>query len=116
MPLLIPSPERLSAAVPDAGGSVTLRGLETAVKIYRDPVGVAHIRATSDADAFFAQGFVHAQDRLWHMDYDRRRAYGRWAEWAGEHGLAQDRLLRALRIADGARADYAALLPETRAM
>ena len=35
-------------------------------------------------DAFFAQGFVHAQDRLWHMEYDRRRAAGRWAEYVGE--------------------------------
>lgn len=110
------SPERLRNAVPTLTGKVSLPGLEAPVTIYRDPLGVAHIRARTDADAFFAQGFVHAQDRFWHMDYDRRRAYGRWAEWAGPDAVTQDRLMRALRIADNVRADYADAAPETRAM
>ena len=54
---------------------------------------------------FFAQGFATAQDRLWHMDYDRHRALGRWAEFVGEAGLGQDRLMRTFGVERAARAD-----------
>src|SRR5207247_7667533 len=86
------------------------------VEVWRDPEGVPHVRAGSVPDAFLAQGFVHAQDRLWHMEYDRRRAYGRWAECAGPSALAQDVQMRRFRLADSARADYAAVTAETRAV
>lgn len=110
------SAEQLRAAVPDTTGELQLEGLSSPVTVYRDSLGVAHIRARTDADAFFAQGYVQAQDRLWHMDYDRHRAYGRWAEWVGAVALPQDRLLRAMRLLDNAKADYATVAPETRAM
>src|SRR5581483_4441443 len=71
--------ERLRAAVPDTAGRIRVPGLGAAVEVWRDPEGVAHVRAASAADAFIAQGFVHAQDRLWQMHYDRRRAAGRSA-------------------------------------
>ncbi|MFZ5823817.1 MAG: penicillin acylase family protein [Bacillota bacterium] len=106
----------LEEAVPPQHGTVFLRGLQEPVEIYYDPEGVAHVRARSTADAFFAQGYVHARDRLWQMDYDRRRAYGRWAEWVGPAGVAQDRLMRRLRLGTTSRHDYALLKPESRAM
>ena len=106
----------LQGAVPETSGSLNLTGLDGAVDIFRDERGIPHIRAGSVHDAFFAQGFVHAQDRLWQMDYDRRRAYGRWAEYAGPSGLEQDILMRRLRIGATARADYEAFDAETRAM
>jgi penicillin amidase len=67
-------------------------------------------------DAFFAQGFVHAQDRMWHMEQDRRRAAGRWAECVGPEGLAEDALMRRLGLRASAETDYAGLNGETRAM
>jgi penicillin amidase len=67
-------------------------------------------------DAFLTQGFVHTQDRLWQMDYDRRRAYGRASEYLGASALRQDLLLRRLGLEASARADYDAVSPETRAM
>lgn len=106
----------LRAALPDLTGVLQLKGLEGAVDIYRDSLGIPHIRAQSVHDAFFAQGFVHAQDRLWQMDYDRHRAYGRWAELAGPAGLDQDLLMRRFRLKASAEADYAAVNAETRAM
>ena len=108
----------LRAAVPDYTGTMRLKGLEGPVEVYRDARGIPHIRAGSPHDAFFAQGFVHAQDRLWQMDYDRRRAYGRWAEYAGPTTAAveQDRLMRRFCLGDSARADYAAFDDTTRAM
>jgi len=106
----------LRAAVAELGGTVHLRGLARPVEIYRDALGIPHVRAQSVHDAFWAQGFVHAQDRLWQMDYDRHRAYGRSAEYAGPAALAYDRLLRRFRLESSAQADYAAVNPETRAM
>ena len=52
-------------------------------EILRDEFGIAHARAESEADAFFAQGFACAEDRLWQMEHDRLRACGRWAEVVG---------------------------------
>lgn len=108
--------EDLAAAVPDLDGPVRVPGLRGGAEVWRDADGIPHAMAASVHDAFVAQGFVHAQDRLWHMEYDRRRAYGRWAEYAGPAGLAQDIYLRRLRLGASARADYDALNAETRVM
>ena len=106
----------LAAALPDLTSSLHLPGLTGPVEIWRDAEGVPHARAGCVHDAFFAQGFVHAQDRLWHREYDRRRASGRWAELVGEIGVAQDTLARRLGLARSARLDYGISAPETRAM
>ncbi len=106
----------LATAVPIQEGDVRLPGLTEPVTILRDADGVAHIRTQTVDGAFYAQGYVHAQDRLWQMDYDRHRAYGRWAEWVGPAGAGQDRLMRRMRLGATARSDYAHLKPETRAM
>ena len=54
------------------------------ISIYRDEYGIPHIKAKNSYDAFFGQGFATAQDRLWHMEYDRKRAYGKLSELIGE--------------------------------
>jgi penicillin G amidase len=105
-----------AACLPDLTGPLRLPGLEGRVEVWRDPEGIAHARAGSTHDAFFAQGVVHAQDRLWHMEYDRRRAGGRLAEIVGSAALPQDLHARRLRLVASARADYASVNPETRAM
>jgi len=91
-------------------------GLAAAVEVQRDPEGIPHVRAGSARDAFFGQGFVHAQDRLFQMEYDRRRAYGRWAAFAGPTGVEADRLSRRFRLGGSVRVDWEHSLPETRAM
>ena len=106
----------LNAALPDVTSSQTFPGLDGPVTIHRDEWGIPHIKATSEHDAFFAQGFVTAQDRMWHMDYDRRRALGRWAEWAGPSALKEDRLMRRLSLERAAKADFAATKPDAQAM
>ena len=110
------TPEALRAALPDLESEQRLDGLEGRVTIYRDRWGIPHIRAECEADLFLAQGFATAQDRLWHMDFDRHQALGRWAEFAGPAGLERDRLLRAAGMGRTARLDYAAASPEARAM
>src|SRR5581483_586946 len=108
--------DRLRTAIPNLEGTVRVDGLDGPVDIVRDSLGIPHIRATSTHDAFFAQAYATAQDRLWHMEYDRCRAMGRWAEYVGPTGVDQDRLMRKLRLATSAQADYAILNAETRAM
>jgi penicillin amidase len=110
------SREDLRAAVPATEGTVRVAGLAGEVEIFRDELGIPHVRAGSMRDAFFGQGFAHAQDRLWQMDYDRRRAAGRWAEWAGPAWVDQDIFMRRLGLPQTAEVDYAAFDPETRAM
>jgi penicillin amidase len=96
----------LQAALPDVTSTLHMPGLQQPVDICRDAWGIPHIRADNEQDAFFAQGFVTAQDRLWHMDYDRHRALGRWAEWVGPTALPEDRLMRTFRLERAARADW----------
>ena len=87
-------------------GTVRLAGLNDKVEIHRDRWGIPHARASNLADAFFAQGFFTAQDRLWQMEYDRRRGAGRWAEVVGDGAVDQDVLMRRFRLADSAKEDY----------
>ena len=107
---------QLKAALPDVTTSLSLDGLLAEVTVHRDPWGIPHIRAENEHDLFFAQGFVTAQDRLWHMDYDRHRALGRWAEWVGATGVDQDRLMRVAGMGRTAKLDYVASSGSARAM
>ena len=104
----------LTAAIPKLSGTLKLDGLKARVEVYRDNLGIPHVQAENEHDAFFAQGFVTAQDRLWHMEYDRLRATGRWAEAVGDGALEQDKLMRRFRLAASAKADYAAMDEHTR--
>jgi len=105
-----------AGAVSVLDGVTTVDGLRAPVSIRRDAFGVAHVRAQNDHDAFFGQGFAAAQDRLWQMEYDRRRAAGRWAEAAGKCAVAGDKLARKLQLTRAAKADVKAMSPATRAV
>ena len=106
----------LKAGIPQLTGTLRLTGLDAPVEVFRDAYGIPHVRAAGERDAFFAQGFVTAQDRLWQMEYDRRRGAGRWAEAVGPPALEQDKLMRRFRLEASARADYQAVADHTRAM
>ena len=73
-------------------GRIYLPGLEREVLIGRDQWGIPHITAGSRRDLFLAQGFVHAQDRLWQMELNRRAANGQLSAVFGPTTLATDRL------------------------
>jgi len=91
-------------------------GIVAPVEILRDPEGIPHVRAASPRDAFFGQGYVHAQDRLFQMEYDRRRAYGRWAAVVGPTGVEMDRIARRFRLESSVRLDWDHASSDTRAM
>jgi penicillin amidase len=93
-----------------------LRGLDGPVEIFRDRFGVPHCYAASEHDAFFAQGYVHAADRLWQLEYDRRRGLGRAAELAGPSAVPSDTLFRRVDLAASARRDLDLLSAPARDM
>lgn len=111
----------LSGSVPQIEGDVTLEGLAAPVTVARDDAGVPLIKAGSDGDAYFALGYVHAQDRLWQMESMRRIGAGRIAEIvgnlsasAGDSVLSFDRLTRGLGLYRRAEEAYRRASPELK--
>jgi len=104
------------AAFPRVSGILQLHGLDAPVQIDRDARGVPHVRGESERDAFFALGFVHAQDRLAQMLWLERLARGRTAEVIGPRGLPADRDARLIGFGRLADAQMAFLAPETAAV
>ncbi len=97
-----------TAALPQVDGTVRVAGLTAPVTVVRDAQGVPHITAASEADLFFAQGYVTAQDRLWQMDMARRFAAGGLAEILGPPFVKHDREQRILGIRQVAERSMAA--------
>src|SRR5690606_25889065 len=81
---------------PETSGEVTLKGLQKNVTVQRDDLGIPTITASTTDDLFFAQGFTHAQDRFFEMDFRRHVTSGRVAEMFGESQVATDTFLRTL--------------------
>ena len=94
----------------------SIKGLDASVKIYRDFYGVPHVLAKTINDAFWGQGFVTAQDRLWHMDLDRKGAYGKSAEYLGVKVIDKDTLMRKFDIQDVVKKEYSNLNMPTKLM
>lgn len=104
-----------AASQPQIDGKITLNGPKASIDIVRDREGIPHIYAKSPHDAYFALGFVHAQDRLWQLELNRRIAAGRMAEILGPAAVDTDRFLRALGVRRNAEAILANLAADTRA-
>jgi penicillin amidase len=104
------------SGLPVISGELEISGLESAVRVTRDENGVAHIVAESEQDLFMAQGFVHAQDRLFQMDLGRRQASGRLAEVFGDIALEQDKYFRTLMLRPYAEKSLPKHSPETLAI
>ena len=92
--------------LPDLTTNVASASIVTGATIYRDRWSIPHIYAENAHDAFFAQGYATAQDRLWQMDFDRLRCLGRVAEYLGPSALIEDALMRRRNFEWISRADY----------
>ena len=99
---------------PRLNGTVRLPGLDQPVEVLRDKHGIPHIYAQTRTDLFHAQGYVHAQDRLWQMEQNRRIANGTLSELFGESALEADRFSRVVGFRRAAQAEAATLDGETR--
>jgi penicillin amidase len=94
---------------PTTDGTISLSGIENSIDIVRDTDGVPHIYAETATDMYFAQGYVHAQDRFWQMEFWRRLGAGRLSEYFGESTLGVDRFMRTMGFTHIAREEYAEL-------
>lgn len=101
-------------SLPVTEGTITLAGPDAPIEIGRDSHGIPYISAKSEGDASFALGYVHAQDRLFQMDFMRRLGAGRLAEVLGAQGLGSDKFMRTLGLYRHAEANLAVLTPETK--
>ena len=99
---------------PDLDGELVASGLAGSVEVLRDEHGIPTIYADTPDDLFFAQGFVHAQDRFWEMDFRRHVTSGRLAEWFGADQVETDAFIRTMGWRRVAQAELPLLDPSTR--
>ncbi len=99
---------------PETDGELTVAGLDRPVDVLRDEHGIPQIYADSAEDLFYAQGFVHAQDRFFEMDFRRHVTAGRLAELVGEDALDTDVYVRSLGWYDVAEEELSQLDPQSR--
>ncbi len=105
-----------SRYLPKTRGTYKVRGLSASVEVLRDRWGIPHIYAQNENDLMFAQGYTHAQDRLWQMDFQRRMVAGRLSEILGEAALPLDRWMRILCMRRAAQGDEPLISGEARAL
>jgi penicillin amidase len=104
----------LRSSLPQLDGTIAVSGIGHAVRIERDADGVPLISAANDEDAAFGLGFVHAQDRLFQMELQRRYGAGRLSEVLGTDALPTDRQMRVLGLYRSAEAEIPLLSPAAR--
>jgi len=97
---------QLGRGMPVYSSELKAERLKDSVKIVRDQYGVPHIYASSLGDAFFAQGYCQAQDRLWEMDLSRRAVSGRLSQIFGESMVSTDKFFLTLGLYEAARISY----------
>src|SRR5436309_6508786 len=105
----------LRRSLPATNGDATVAGISAAVDIVRDADAIPHVFASTKADALFGLGFVHAQDRLWQMEFQRRIGNGRLSEIFGPATIPQDRFLRTVGFGRAARAAWDRLSADVKA-
>ena len=105
----------VAAASTSIATPVEIPALHSPVKVVRDVDGIPHITGNNEYDVVFVQGYLHAQDRFFQMDFSRRQASGTLAELLGPSALASDVQLRTFGLRRAAQLSLAALTPETKA-
>jgi penicillin G amidase len=91
---------------PKYGGSCSIPGLTSKVKVCWQSHGIPHVFANNEHDLFLAQGYLHAQERLWQMDMSRRLLTGRLAEIFGNFSVPWKELTTYFRGRTSADVDY----------
>jgi penicillin amidase len=102
-------------ALPKTDGAIEVDGLNSSVTVLRDSAGIARIFGEDPHDLFMAQGYVHAQERLWQMEVWRHISAGRLSELFGRSTLGQDMFIRTLGWRQAAKRDLDAMSKDARA-
>ncbi len=108
--------QTLTRSFPQTSGTLKVPGLQAVVQIIRDANGVPHLYADNPHDLFMAQGYVHAQDRFFQMDFWRHTTSGRISELVGESQVETDEFLRTVGWARVAEFEYAAADSDIKAV
>ena len=99
---------------PDTSGEIDVPGLSASVEVVRDDYGIAHIYGENLNDIYFAQGYVHAQDRFFEMDFRRHVTSGRLSEIFVSATLDTDKYVRSLGWRRVAEQEVELLSPHAR--
>jgi len=102
-------------SLPQTDGAIEVDGLNSSVTVLRDETGIVRILGEDPHDLFLAQGYIHAQERLWQMEVWRHISAGRLSELFGKSTLDQDRFIRTLGWRQAAQRDLDAMSKATRA-
>ncbi len=100
-------------SLPTLNGELSLPCLSAPVQVLRDTSDVTHVLAQTPDDAWRALGYVHAQERGWQLEFNRRVMRGELAEVLGEAALETDKLMRTLGIRQAAQAQWERMPPAT---
>ncbi|WP_353426656.1 penicillin acylase family protein [Polynucleobacter sp. MWH-UH19D] len=96
----------LYSAQSSPSGKRTIKSLGDTVVISFDETGIPHIKAKSQTDALFALGYIHATERSWQLEMNRRIASGRLSEILGPDTVNIDRFIRTLGIKRAAEKQF----------
>lgn len=102
-------------AIPEYPSTMRLPGLSADVTVYRDGYGIPQVYASSTADLFRAQGYLHAQERFWEMDFRRHVTAGRISELFGASEVETDSYLRTMGWRRVAEQEWSLISPQSRA-
>ncbi|MBF8290419.1 MAG: peptidase penicillin amidase [Chloroflexi bacterium] len=100
--------------LPQTDGTIQIEGLHAPVTVIRDTAGIIQIRADDPHDLFLAQGYAHAQERMWQMEVWRHIGAGRLSELFGPASLERDRFIRTLGWRQAAQRDLDAMPVDVR--
>ncbi|MCW5314382.1 penicillin acylase family protein [Nostoc sp. KVJ3] len=100
---------------PQENGTIQLPKLKAEVTVQRDKWGIPHIYAANSHDLFMAQGYIHAQDRFWQMDFWRHIGSGRLSEMFGSSQVDTDKYLRTMGWARVAQQEIQEINAEMKA-
>ena len=100
--------------LPQTSGSIHVPGLHAGVAVGRDEHGILQIVADDPHDLFVAQGYAHAQERMWQMEVWRHISSGRLSELFGSVSLEQDRFIRTIGWRAAAQVDLDAMPQDAR--
>lgn len=105
---------RFQHTVPDYSGVANVPGLGSRVRVFRDYYGVPHIFASSRTDALMTLGYIHASERMFQMELNRRAGQGRLSELFGPSMLDVDKFIRTLNLYSMAQSSVKAMSPEAQ--
>ena len=96
--LMIGSFYMLESSLPEYSGEIYVQNIDDKIEIYRDEFAIPYVNTKTDLDAYFALGYLHAQERLFQMDFNRRAGEGRLSEIFGSKTLFFDKMFKTLGL------------------